>query len=51
MVSAFVFVVNHVQVNFPRLKAMTWNMENQGIGLTDPVAVISLKVSKLHDVV
>ncbi|XP_058194445.1 protein FAR1-RELATED SEQUENCE 3-like [Rhododendron vialii] len=32
------------QVNFPRLKAMTWNMANQGIELTDPVAVINLKL-------
>lgn len=47
----FDFVVNHVQVNLPRLKAMTWNMANQGIELTDPVAVINLKVSKLYVVV
>ncbi|KAI8529205.1 hypothetical protein RHMOL_Rhmol12G0206500 [Rhododendron molle] len=32
------------QVNLPRLKAMTWNMANQGIELTDPVAVINLKL-------
>lgn len=34
-----------MQVNLPRLKAMTWNMANQDMDLTDPVAVINLKVS------
>lgn len=33
-----------VQVNLPRLKAMTWNMANQDMDLTDPVAVINLKL-------
>ena len=34
-----------VQVDFPRLKAMTWNMANQDAAEgTDPVAVINLKV-------
>lgn len=32
------------QVNLPRLKAMTWNMANQDMDLTDPVAVINLKL-------
>ncbi|KAJ6672244.1 COMM DOMAIN-CONTAINING PROTEIN 9 [Salix viminalis] len=33
------------QVDFPRLKAMTWNMANQDAAEgTDPVAVISLKL-------
>ncbi|XP_010250735.1 PREDICTED: uncharacterized protein LOC104592897 isoform X1 [Nelumbo nucifera] len=32
------------QVTIPRLKAMTWNMANQDIELTDPVAVINLKL-------
>ena len=34
-----------VQVDFPRLKAMTWNMTSQDAAEgTGPVAVISLKV-------
>lgn len=33
-----------VQVNLPRLKAMTWNMANQDMDLTDPVAIINLKL-------
>ncbi|CAL5327428.1 unnamed protein product [Camellia sinensis] len=32
------------QVSLPRLKAMTWNMANPDTELTDPVAVINLKL-------
>ncbi|CAL5372997.1 unnamed protein product [Camellia sinensis] len=32
------------QVTLPRLKAMTWNMANPDTELTDPVAVINLKL-------
>lgn len=32
------------QDTLPRLKAMTWNMANQDTELTDPVAVINLKL-------
>lgn len=32
------------QVSLPRLKAMTWNMANADTELTDPVAVINLKL-------
>ncbi|XP_052180517.1 uncharacterized protein LOC127793817 [Diospyros lotus] len=32
------------QVTLPRLKAMTWKVENQETELTDPVAVINLKL-------
>ncbi|XAR67899.1 hypothetical protein NMG60_11002835 [Bertholletia excelsa] len=32
------------QVTLPRLKAMTWNMANEDSELTDPVAVINLKL-------
>lgn len=30
--------------SLPRLKAMNWDMVNQDTGLTEPVAVINLKV-------
>ncbi|KAK3040649.1 hypothetical protein RJ639_026970 [Escallonia herrerae] len=36
------------QVSVPRLKTMTWNMANEDTDLTDPVAVINLKLQ--HDV-
>ncbi|KAL2492261.1 COMM domain-containing protein [Abeliophyllum distichum] len=32
------------QVNLPRLKTMTWSMANQETELTDPTAVINLKL-------
>ncbi|KAL5717601.1 hypothetical protein ACHQM5_010583 [Ranunculus cassubicifolius] len=32
------------QVNFPRLKAMTWNLANQEAEMAEPVAVINLKL-------
>ncbi|KAF3436888.1 hypothetical protein FNV43_RR19641 [Rhamnella rubrinervis] len=35
---------NQVEVPLPRLKAMTWEMANQDEELTDPVAVINLKL-------
>lgn len=35
-----------LQVTLPRLKAMTWEMAKQGEELTDPAAVINLKVTK-----
>uniref|UniRef100_A0A5B6ZHY6 COMM domain-containing protein n=1 Tax=Davidia involucrata TaxID=16924 RepID=A0A5B6ZHY6_DAVIN len=36
--------VSKDEVTLPRLKAMTWNMANQDAELTDPVAVINLKL-------
>lgn len=39
------FLFDHFQVTLPRLKAMTWSMADQDTELTDPVAVINLKVS------
>ncbi|XVE56591.1 hypothetical protein DITRI_Ditri04bG0023400 [Diplodiscus trichospermus] len=32
------------EVSLPHLKAMTWNMATQGTEVTDPVAVINLKL-------
>ncbi|KAG0476776.1 hypothetical protein HPP92_013617 [Vanilla planifolia] len=40
---SFYFVAFN-QVSLPRLKAMTWNMANQTVDNTDPIAVVNLKL-------
>ncbi|KAG0478432.1 hypothetical protein HPP92_013151 [Vanilla planifolia] len=36
--------VHKDKVSLPRLKAMTWNMANQTVDNTDPIAVVNLKL-------